>query len=130
MQQLQKITFLILAFSFVLSGCQKKSESDSTRYPILMNMVHQNPGEPRFNTKYTEPSYIEELGYNAQAPKFEIQCAETYDDYEDNLVPDNTPEKMWIERKAAFLNTFSAAGKSICRVWGCTSPKHREIITN
>ncbi|WP_430936004.1 hypothetical protein [Saccharicrinis sp. 156] len=95
---------LITFLTILLYGCQTKSdvaEETSTRYPILFNMVHHNPGEPRFNTKYTEPAYIMELGYNGQVPKFEIQCAVTYDGYEDNLVTDNTPEKMWIERKAA-----------------------------
>lgn len=71
------------------------------RYPLLFNMVHHNPGEPRFNTKYTQSEYLKTLGYNGQVPKFEIQCAVTYDDYENNLVPNNTAEKHWIERKAA-----------------------------
>jgi len=99
MKQFIFIALLVLS----IAGCKKenKQEEVAARYPILYNMVHHNPGEPRFNTKYTEPSYIKELGYNGQVPKFEIQCAVTYDAYEDNLVPDNTPEKMWIHRKAA-----------------------------
>ncbi|MGY6649542.1 hypothetical protein [Wenyingzhuangia sp. IMCC45574] len=97
---MNKFLFSLVLIS-QLSSLSAQVKKASERYPILYNMVHHNPGEPRFNTKYTEPAYIKTLGYNGQAPKFEIQCAVTYDDYEYNLVPNRTPEKLWIERKAA-----------------------------
>ncbi|SDW31946.1 hypothetical protein SAMN05444411_101474 [Lutibacter oricola] len=102
MKPLKSSYLILLLLSLTLINCTNSEEKkeNNPRYPVLMNMVHHNPGEPRFNTKYTEPAYIKKLGYNGQVPKFEIQCAVTYDDYEANLVPDNTPEKLWIERKA------------------------------
>lgn len=84
-----------------ISLIQAQVKKASEKYPILMNMVHHNPGEPRFNTKYNSAEYVKSVGYNAQAPKFEIQCAVTYDDYEENLVPQRTEERLWIDRKAA-----------------------------
>ena len=82
-----------------------RQQSGSDRYPLLLNMVHHNPGEPHFETQYTEPAFIKELGYNGQIPKIEIQCGLTYDDYENNVVPEETDEKMWILRHASSVRT-------------------------
>lgn len=102
MIRLMKCVFFTFCFSiFVLSCKNDEFQERSERYPILYNMVHHNPGEPRFNTKYTNPEYIKTLGYNGQVPKFEIQCAVTYDDYELGLVPYRSNERLWIDRKAA-----------------------------
>ncbi|WP_033194505.1 hypothetical protein [Ochrovirga pacifica] len=110
-----KKTFLLCLFIISqLNLLKAQVKNASKRYSILTNMVHHNPGKPRFNTKYTEPTYIKSLGYNGQAPKYEIQCAVTYDDYELNLVPLRSNERMWIGRKAADiriqLNNALAAG--------------------
>lgn len=92
--------FTFLLYYLSLNSFIVQAQNASQRFPILHNMVHHNPGEPRFNTKYTEPNYIKNLDYTGQAPKFEIQCAVTYDDYELNLVPQRTAERLWIDRKA------------------------------
>lgn len=89
-------------FLFILTlliSCQSKE--DFQRYPILFNMVYHNPGEPPFETQYTEPEYLKKLGYTGQVPKIYVQCALTYDDLEDNIIPEKTDEKLWIERHSA-----------------------------
>ena len=95
---MKRIIYLLLVFTLLIS-CQ--SQKYSTRYPILLNMVHHNPGEPKFETQYTEPAYLKEKGYTGQVPKIEIQCALTYDRWKDNVIPEKTDEKLWIERHAA-----------------------------
>lgn len=94
--------FVIACLGALLCSCTPKesNETRDDRYPVLLNMVHHNPGEPLFTSKYVQADYIKDLGYNGQVPKFEIQCAVTYDDYDYGVVPENTPERMWIERKA------------------------------
>ena len=92
--------FFQLSLLMILTFACGEAKDDDSRYPILLNMVHHNPGEPLFTTQYNDVNYLKELGYNGQVPKFEIQCAVSYDDYEARLVPYNTPERMWIERKA------------------------------
>lgn len=101
---MKKIAIFCLMFICQISVFIAQENTALNRYSLLFNMVHHNPGEPRFNTKYTQSEYLKTLGYNGQVPKFEIQCAVTYDDYENNLVPNNTPEKHWIERKAADIS--------------------------
>ncbi|MFS4466490.1 hypothetical protein [Maribacter sp. 2210JD10-5] len=97
-----KQLILLLFIGNILSVNAQKSMD---RYPVLLNMVHHNPGEPHFETKFTQPEYIQALGYTGQVPKIEIQCGLTYDDWEDNVVPEGTAEKMWILRHAAEVRT-------------------------
>jgi len=96
--------FIICLFIFVLSTKTSAQEVINTEETVLLNMVHHNPGEPLFKTDYTRPTYIKSLGYTGQCPKIHVQCAITYDDYDDGVVPDNTPEKLWIERHAAGIS--------------------------
>ena len=106
------ICFLLLVF-FI--GCKVKKESP--RYPILLNMVHHNPGEPKFETQYTEPAFLIEKGYTGQVPKIEIQCALTYDRWQDNIIPEKSKERLWINRHAAeievLINNAEKAGLPI-----------------
>ncbi len=95
---------LILSFTLVLSSCNK--DKSSNRYPILLNMVHHNPGEPNFETQYTEPAFLKEKGYTGQVPKIEIQCALTYDRWQDNLIPIKSKERLWIDRHAAQIEVL------------------------
>ena len=57
------------------------------RFPHLLNMVHHNPGEPHFETRFTQPEYIRDLGYTGQVPKIELQCGLTYDAWRGGGVP-------------------------------------------
>ena len=95
---MKKIILIFYILSLLIS-C--KPEKETKRFPVLLNMVHHNPGEPNFETQYTEPAYLKEKGYTGQVPKIEIQCALTYDRWEDNIIPEKTDEKLWIERHAA-----------------------------
>jgi len=47
-------------------------------------MVHHNPGEPLFTTRFATLLF-KKLGYTGQVPKMEVQCACTYDDWQMRL---------------------------------------------
>jgi hypothetical protein len=95
---------LFIVIPFLLSTCQV--DGDNPRYPILLNMVHHNPGEPEFETQYTEPAFLKEKGYTGQVPKIEIQCALTYDRWQDQAIPLRSEERLWIERHAAEIEVL------------------------
>jgi len=78
----------------------RANQVDSPRFPMLLNMVHHNPGEPPFLTRYDQPGYLKELGYTGQIPKIHIQCGLTYDKAFPGILPDPGQERMWIERHA------------------------------
>ncbi|MCK5774674.1 MAG: hypothetical protein KAH25_00775, partial [Bacteroidales bacterium] len=94
-----KKNIYLLSVLILLISCQP--QEDTARYPVLLNMVHHNPGEPLFKTQYAEPAYLKALGYTGQVPKIEIQCGLTYDRWKDNVIPEKSDEKLWIERHAA-----------------------------
>lgn len=74
------------------------------RLQFVMDMVHNNPGEAPFNTKYNDPVYLQSQGFNSMVTHWLINCAITYDNYEKNLVPKKSAERQWIEAKAAAID--------------------------
>ncbi len=69
---------------------------------FIMDMVHHNPGEQPFKTKFLNPEELKKLGYNAQVFKH-INTAVTFRDY-DNSVFSNAPEAYaWIEESGKKL---------------------------
>ena len=71
---------------------------------FIMDMVHHNPGEARFETKYSNPAYLKSQGFNAIVPKWYVSCAITYDNYEKNIVPKNSKERKWIDDQAQLID--------------------------
>ncbi len=94
---LKRILYLLVIIFF--ASCLVKE--DSKRYDVLLNMVYHNPGEPKWETQYTEPAYLKAMGYTGQVPKMEVQCGLTYDFWQDNIIPEKSEEKFWIERHAS-----------------------------
>lgn len=89
-------------YLFLLAACLSIGlKSQAERYPVLFNMVHHNPGEPKFNSRFVSPEYLGELGYKGQVPKVEIQCGITYDSWQPGLIPVRSEERFWIDRHAA-----------------------------
>ena len=77
-------------------------KSQSLEY--IMDMVHNNPGETPFFTKYNNPEYIKSQDFNAMVTHWHINCAITYDNGEDNLVSLRYRERKWIEKQARYIN--------------------------
>lgn len=38
----------------------------------VLDMVHNNPGEQPTQTRYTDPQYVESLGYNGIVPQWHV----------------------------------------------------------
>lgn len=92
-------------FSFSFSGiveCQAEPEP----LDYVLNMVHHNPGEPLFITKYIEPEYLSEIGYNGDCPRLYIQTSITYNDFEPGLISYDSDTWAWIQRYAKNMDHF------------------------
>ncbi|AXP82040.1 hypothetical protein CJ739_2977 [Mariniflexile rhizosphaerae] len=100
MVSIKKLIILLVIFSIIKDTLYAQNND---RYPIVLNMVHHNPGEPIFYTKYAQPNYLKELNYNGQVPKFFVECGITYDNLYDEIVPQKTEERLWIEREATAI---------------------------
>ncbi|MCS7018008.1 MAG: hypothetical protein RMJ87_01700 [Cytophagales bacterium] len=71
------------------------------RLDFIMDMVHNNPGEPPFQTKYNSPVFLQSEGFNATVPHWHINCLITYENFHRNIIPRNSPTARWIAQKAA-----------------------------
>jgi hypothetical protein len=72
--------------------------------PFVLDMVHHNPGEPLFVTKFNQPAHLKSWGYTGQNPKFFVQTAVHYDALDAALVPKGSPERLWSDKTAAFID--------------------------
>jgi hypothetical protein len=69
-----------------------------------MDMVHNNPGEKPYETKYNAPTYLKSEGFTAMTPYWYINCLITYDNYEKDIIPINSDTRKWIETKATDID--------------------------
>ena len=111
------------AASFVLSGlllflgCLSPGRSQApgeepSRHgplPILLDMVHDNPGEPKQPTAFRDPAFLARLGYTGQVPRWFVQCALTYDAFDPGAVPKGSPARAWMAREEARVKAGIAA---------------------
>ena len=62
-----------------------------------LSMVHHNPGEKPFVSKFSNPKTLLEYGFNGQVFKH-INTVITFDKLGHNLFPINSPEREWLEK--------------------------------
>lgn len=102
----RKVTYilivLICGFTItIVESCVNKSLSIETKsLDFIMDMVHNNPGEEAFITKYNDPEFLRWAGFNSMVPHWQINCAITYDNFEKDVIPKESSEYNWIEKQA------------------------------
>lgn len=76
-----------------------------------LNMVHHNPGEPPFDTKYNDPGYLLKQGFNGQIPKIFLPCAISYNSYDAELMTVGSKEYSEAVEYAKKLDRLIEAAK-------------------
>ena len=69
------------------------------RLPYILDMVHNNPGEPATVSKYNDPVFLRKSGFNGMVPQWHVQCALTYDAFDEGIIPEGSKEREWILNK-------------------------------
>ncbi len=64
-------------------------------------MVHNNPGEPPFVTKYNDPAILKALHYTGQVPRIFLPCAITYEAFDAHLMPHGSAMRRKVEAYAS-----------------------------
>jgi hypothetical protein len=69
-------------------------------------MVHNNPGEAPYESKFNDPEVIKKMGYNGKVFfLFEsAQLAVNWDDVDPDILPKGSPERKWTDAKAKLIN--------------------------
>ncbi|EDM27259.1 hypothetical protein LNTAR_21205 [Lentisphaera araneosa HTCC2155] len=69
--------------------------------PLIMDMVHHNPGEALFETPFNEADYIAEIGYNAKA-YFLFESPSLAIDWRSvdvDVFPEGSESEKWLKQK-------------------------------
>jgi hypothetical protein len=78
---------------------------------FLLDMVHHNPGEPPFKTKFSDPATLVKYGYNGQVFKH-INCVVTYSALNPEIFPENSPDRLWVNSFSEGIRREIAAAKA------------------
>lgn len=94
----------IMLMSIFTSCSLKKDSKLSDEMPYVLDMVHNNPGEAETHSIYNNAEFVKSRGYNGMVPQWYINCAITYDNFEEGIIPKDSDERNWIEQRAADID--------------------------
>ncbi len=106
---------LLIAVS-CLSPAAVAEERGENKIPIILDMVHHNPGEAQYESDYETPAVIHEMGYNGKvyflfdSPMLAIN----WESIDAEILPTDSIERRWVDAKAARIKKQHAA----CRAQG------------
>lgn len=89
-----KKTFVIICLVFKTFFCFSQSLT------YITDLVHNNPGEKPYQTKYNEPNFLKAEGFTGTTPHWYINCLINYDIVKKDLIKPNSESRHWIESKA------------------------------
>ena len=74
---------------------------------FVIDMVHNNPGEPQQATAFRDPHNLAAWGYNGQGIMAEADSCETFDAIEPDILPKGCGAREWIEQRAKSLEQLA-----------------------
>ena len=76
---------------------------------LLLDMVHHNPGEPPFQTRFLDPEHLADYGFNGQVFKH-LNCVITYAATGVEVFPEGSPDRGWLDEfTPGIVNEITAA---------------------
>ncbi|MCD8261937.1 MAG: hypothetical protein LUD15_11000 [Bacteroides sp.] len=94
-----------LVILFLLNYCQGQLIAQQEK-PLVLDMVHHNPGEPYTVSAFTDPATLPAYGFNGQViNKFTPpHSAITYDTVSPSVFPVGSMERNWADHLAARIH--------------------------
>jgi hypothetical protein len=82
--------------------------------PFVLDMVHHNPGEPKYNSAYNDPAVLQQMGYNGKVFYLfdSAHLAVNWDNVSPNILPVGSADRAWVEAKAASIHSLYGAVKA------------------
>jgi len=74
---------------------------------FVLDMVHDNPGEPPQPTAFRDPRKLADWGYNGQVLLAQAEACETFDAIAPDILPKNGDARIWIEQHARTLEKLA-----------------------
>jgi hypothetical protein len=76
---------------------------------LLLDMVHHNPGEPPFQSRFLDPAHLAAYGFNGQVFKH-LNCVITYAATGLDVFPSGSPDREWLDSfTSGIVNEIAAA---------------------
>jgi hypothetical protein len=79
--------------------------------PLILDMVHHNPGEAPFESAFLDPAHLARRGFNGQVFKH-LNCLATFEATGVEVFPADTPDRAWLESFTAEREREIAAAKA------------------
>ncbi len=70
--------------------------------PYILDMVHHNPGEDRYDSAYNDPRVLREMGYNGKVSFLfdSPTLAVNWDSVDADILPAGSDDRVWVEHRA------------------------------
>ncbi|MDP4187522.1 MAG: hypothetical protein Q8905_05720, partial [Bacteroidota bacterium] len=106
---IKKMLLLLLAIvAYSGLGAQPKS------LPLILDMVHDNPGEKPYESQFNQPEVLKKMGYNGKVFSLfkSAQLAVDWSEVDPDIMPIGSPERQWVDKKAAQLDSLYSGIKN------------------
>jgi hypothetical protein len=103
------ITFIFLFVASLFSGFSQRTAEPGITNParFVLDMVHNNPGEPPQKTSFRDPHKLADWGFNGQVLMAEADSCETFDTIAPDIFPKGNDAREWIEQHAQALEKLT-----------------------
>lgn len=105
-----KKLFFISLVLLTFWGCQKET-STNAKAPLVLDMVHHNPGEEPYTTSFNDPSFIKAMDYTGKVYfLFESPAlAINWESLDANILPKGSEDREWVDKKAVEIRQMHQA---------------------
>jgi hypothetical protein len=109
-----KTLLLLLVLPAAALAAEASARPASPPRPLVLDMVHDNPGEAPYVTRYQDTATLAAMGYNGRV--FQLfnspSLAIDWSHYDPTLFPPGSPGRTWIDNKAALIDRKLAANQA------------------
>ncbi len=108
------------------TGCVATAESDAVKFPLVLDMVHHNPGDTPYDSAYTDPEVIKSMGYNGKVYfLFESpMLAINWESVDPTILPKGSEDRKWVDQKAEQIRKMQKE----CSDTGLTTLAQSDLI--
>ena len=103
----------LMFFVLLLAGafCTSMEAQTNSVKPLVLDMVHHNPGEAPYQSAYNDPAVIKEMGYNGKVYfLFESPAlAINWESVDADILPKGSEERAWVDNKAKQIREMHAS---------------------
>lgn len=103
MIEIKTNSFKILSIIILIGVLSASGDAAPTRMEFVLDMVHNNPGEAPYITKYNNPDYLQSEGFTGAVTHWHVNCAIDYSSTEPGLVSGD--EEVWIKHHAEKIDS-------------------------